>query len=76
MITQTAPAIKSLYEKDHHLWLDLEEVFAECYLEARKAFAKALTRKSGDFPDSIATLEQVLDDESLISSGNLGQLGI
>jgi hypothetical protein len=159
MITQTARAIKSLYEKDYHLWLDqtleqlknnqlssldlenliaelesmgksdkralesyltrlfehylklvywesekeynashwrleianfrreikkllrdspslkpyLEEVFAECYLEARKAFAKALTRKSGDFPDSIATLEQVLDDDWFPSGDFSGQ---
>ena len=41
----------------------LAEVFTECYLDARKAIAKVLAKKPTDFPDAIATLAQVLDDD-------------
>jgi hypothetical protein len=55
--------IKKLLKDSPSLKPYLEEIFDECYLEAKKAIAKALKKKSSDFPDSIATLEQALDDD-------------
>ena len=55
--------IKELLKDSPSLKPYLKEIFADSYLDARKAFAKALNKKSGDFPDAIATLEQILDDD-------------
>ena len=55
--------IKKLLRDSPSLKPHLEKVFCECYLDARVAIAKALKKKISDFPDEIATLEQVLDDD-------------
>jgi hypothetical protein len=60
--------IKELLKDSPSLKPYLEQIFPEAYLDARKAFAKALIKKPGDFPESIATLEQVLDDDWFPSS--------
>lgn len=55
--------IKELLKDSPSLRPYLQEIFAESYLDSRKAFAQAFAKKSRDFPDSIATLEQILDDD-------------
>jgi RecB family exonuclease len=55
--------IKKLLRDSPSLKPYLAQVFTECYLDARKAFAKTLNKKPADFPNEIATLEQILDDD-------------